>query len=309
MTKTLLRIACAADVVAVAVTPAIGQTVAYYRFEDASVSIGAPVPNPGATGGGPYSPLLADSSGNGNDLRTFADFTAPVGAVPLAGPLPQTGAANTKALSFTPNQDIYTAGTGGPDNLRNPVTFASGFTVELSVNVSNRNRFNGLVGKDGRASTFGFGGDPNLSPFQMKTRGDSLQFQVEMVDAGGTFRQIQTSYAGGLAENRWYHLAAVSDGSLLSLYAFDSTVDSEYQLVGTSPIVGGIFSTDDNVWTVGRGFYDNINDWTAGTIDEVRISASALAPGQFLYSVPEPSSGLLAGAAGLGWWWRRKRLA
>jgi hypothetical protein len=77
----------------------------------------------------------------------------------------------------------------------------------------------------------------------------------------------------------WYHLAAVGDVSAgtLTLYVDGSPV-------GSASGYDGLFvPAENNGWTIGRGqYYGYVADKVTGYIDEVRITAGALAPGYFL---------------------------
>jgi hypothetical protein len=295
MKATLVAVAVAATLVA-AGRPAAAQTIGYYRFEqDTAGNTPAPgeqVPFPPTNDGGPYpGPFVFDQSGNANHMRVFANFAAPIytNAVPTST-IPSSGAANARALDFTPNQDLYTIGNGAPLNL-NTFDFTSGFTVEASFFPRDNTRFHGIVGQDGKPTA------SLLAPLQMKLRDDNNQFQIEVLDSSGAERSVLSTFNLGdpSALNQWYHLAAVSDGALLSLF-IRGPADSNYVLQGQIPTVGGIFASDAT-WTIGRGFFNNgVTDWSNGIIDEVRISGSALAPSQFLFApIPEPGSLALAG--------------
>jgi hypothetical protein len=107
-------------------------------------------------------------------------------------------------------------------------------------------------------------------------------------------------------ENRWYHVAATSDGEQLKLYV-DVLDGSGYRLrsatslpkTGSTALVRGIWPANapphlgfPSIWSVGRGFYDGqVQDWFQGWIDEVRICDVALAPADFLFAKrPEKSN-------------------
>ena len=118
------------------------------------------------------------------------------------------------------------------------------------------------------------------------------------------------SVSGVVEVNQWQAVAAVSDGSTLSLYLKDIAAgEPGYTLMGTLDISGSAdpaLSTgagdgtewDAGVITVGRGLYDGGHtDRFFGYIDDVRLSDAALSTNQFLYSTPLPPAapdGLIA---------------
>ncbi len=77
-------------------------TIAHWRFEEGPVDTQATVYQ---------ADWYLDSSGNENNLWTWADFTVPTyrSDVPF-DPVPQTDAANGLSLQFAPNQDLYSDG-------------------------------------------------------------------------------------------------------------------------------------------------------------------------------------------------------
>jgi hypothetical protein len=268
------------------------QTIAYYRFEEGEVGTQVQATGDDVAPGG--SPVL-DSSGNGNHLKTFNANTGPTysASVPFSS-VPQTGEANLRSLDFAPNQDIYSQNT----NLNS--TVFSAFTVEASFNLDSLERWNGLVVKDGNASG-------SLPAFVIKVRDDNDLIQVEMVDGSGTERQVSSTFAPSLGQ--WYSVAAVNDGSSLSLYV-KGPEDTDYVLQGTQAVTGGALLNQGGNWAIGRGWFNGVADWADGRIDEVRISGNALSPNQFLGAVPGPgalTTALIGAVPGLLVVLRRKR--
>ncbi|HYO25274.1 MAG TPA: LamG-like jellyroll fold domain-containing protein [Lacipirellulaceae bacterium] len=253
---------------------------------------------------------VPDVSGNGNTVwaweHAFAGHTYQ-SDVPAAT-VPQTGAPNgfsvinaggfpamfTWSRQSVPTVDVETI---------KPLAW----TIEASIKSTNIGGNRTFVGRDGNrdAAT----GDANRAPLYFKTLNGVLQ--ILFTDEAGNVYDLSDP-TGALALNTWYNVAAVSDGTTLSLYK-DS--GAGYQLVNSLALMatdarlnyddGGSTSAGDAQWgwTIGRGRYggatgqgDGHVDRWLGSIDEVRISDSALTPSQFLFAaVPEPGSLALAG--------------
>lgn len=224
---------------------------------------------------------------NLNDMMTVSPSSAPVytSDVPV-GVIPQTGATNNLAMRFSPNQDVYTSGK----IINYPIIKA--FTVEAAFKLSSLDRFQGIVGKDGKPTS------SPLQPLVLKVR-DSNELQIETLDGAGTPRGVRSLAA--LEADQWYYAAVVHDGSTLSLW-LDRNDGAGYVLQGTdivTPDADPLYETDSS-WAIGRGMYDNgPADWFDGIIDEVRLSNTALDPSEFLFVVPEPASLILLGLGSL----------
>lgn len=99
---------------------------------------------------------------------------------------------------------------------------------------------------------------------------------------------------------KWYHLAAVSDGTTLLVYA-DLLDGQGFQVIGQlmlNPANDNSLRATGN-WTCGRGWWNgNFVDHITGNLDNIRFSDVALSPSELLI-VPEPSRMLLLGFAGL----------
>jgi hypothetical protein len=325
---------------------------AYWRFEEGA-EFGRVTPR--------NSDVIVDSINN-NKMRAYMDanvdasptYTSNVPPKPLKSGLP-----NTLALDFIPNQDIYAQGqqigAGG-------IKRGTGFTVEAAFYAANPNRYGGIIAKEGVPTGTG------LPTFAVKTTGpgDAAPAHLRLQEYDGAKNLVSVDSLAAINPSQWYYMAAVNDGSQLSLW-LDS--GSGYQLQGTTavngalyqgpPILGDLdgdtavtaadyvwwrkndsantasyaqFRADyakrvnwDNNWTIGRAQFNNgPADWFDGTIDEVRLTNSALAPADFLFapsaagsgvaggSVPEPASValvalVLCGAAAAPRSWRRRR--
>ena len=249
-------------------------TVAYWRFEEGSVDQEFQPPTDPA---GPDSGLARDSFGGDDALRTYSAETNPTysGEVP-ADKVTVTGENNRRSLSFTPGaedggEDLYTAQPG----TLNPHAFNQ-WTVEASFNVDTVEKWQGIVGKDGKPTPSA------LAPLQLKVRDDNDLLQIEIIDAAGNEKQV--SSLAPIEPGVWYNAAAVSDGTTMKLYLDDTRDEAGYVLQGTVDVAGGLFPVESG-WAVGRGFFGgNPADWTDGRIDEVRISDAALDPGKFLFA-------------------------
>jgi len=296
-----------------------GATVAYWRFEEGPLD--GPVSHDGIADGVHY-PGALDSSGNGNHLSVWAEGWAGFAyRSDLASPvIPQTGAANAFSVQ---NSGSYPAMFTDSAAMRTMTP--SAFTIEVGFKPETGG-YRTLVGRDSRG-TATINGDLAALYLQI-VPGDAVA--IKYCDVTGVWHEAIS--AGGAvtgfpypdtAAGHWYNMAAVSDGSLLSLYLMDVGAGTGYQLVASTDMTGS--STDTALtaglgsggdwaagnWSVGRGLYaGGHGDRAYGLIDEVRISDTALTPGQFLYSVvPEPSVYALGALGGLALMLRRRQRA
>jgi hypothetical protein len=271
-------------------TAAFGQTIAWYRFEN-----GVPgqqiQPNPPPE---PANNPVLDSSGNGNNMRTFNDVTGGIySSVRPWSTVPQFGLPNDVSMGNYRNpqiRDVYSGGAvggGGSGTTLNDHDFDQ-FTVEISVRWFNSAGFQTFMGKDPGPGT---PGGPLGAVYFMKNGAfgagtDKIAFKYW--DRGGAFREVTSSIVvdPNVFGSPWYNLAVVGNGSGVTFYHQDNATGT-YNVVGFELFSGLQFV--DSGWTLGRGWFNGPNDWADVELDEVRISSNALTPSQFL-GVPQNDS-------------------
>lgn len=285
MTAVLIKrgVRCLAVVALAGSAVAAVGPAAYWRHEEGP--LGGTVP--------PVDNIVLDSSGYGNHMRTFNDFTG-AKYTDVVAPLPlRSGLANTLALDFSFDQD-----GGGPDlNDDNyapdkPISslIPDALTVEFAFKMDVIGGYQTLLGKDGRPLS------GPIAPLAIKVRGDDFpggipnQLQVEWIDGDGDTPFVTNGAT--IAANTWYHLAFVLTATQADLYL---ATTGAYQLVGSETgdfagAGGNVLYQTNGTYTVGRGMFNGgVTDWSDAIIDEVRITAAALLPDEFLF-VPEPAS-------------------
>ncbi|MBP8605683.1 MAG: PEP-CTERM sorting domain-containing protein [Phycisphaerae bacterium] len=307
MKKYVVMLAVAAVVSAMTAHAA---TVAYWRFEEGPAN--ANVPHPVANG--VFYPGVADSSGNGYALSVWAEGWAGYAyKTDVAGPV-ISGQANNFSVK---NTGGYPAMFTEPDAGIQFIEPAA-FTIEATFKLENGG-YKTIVGRDSRG-TATINSDLAALYFQaVPNNGLAIKF----CDVSGYWHEAiapANSYIGfdwstnpdGL-NTPWYSMAAVSDGSTLSLYLRNVTEGQAWQLIAqtdmtqsgssNTALTKGLGSGGDWVagtWSVGRGLYaGGHGDRAYGFIDEVRISDAALSVDQFLMVVPEPATLLLLGMGSL----------
>lgn len=295
-------------VLALSIMSVEAATLAYWRFEGDGVT--TPTDGTflkdtnGRTAVQTDGLLTIDSSGNGNSLYTwdnnatghqYRPFTPPVSK--LRSGLPNNFSIQNNGgfpASFTWSRE------SSPTLDIEPLKLAQ-WTIEASIYQTQSGVHQTFVGRDGRKD---LPAPADRAPLYFKTLNGQLQI-LFTDEAGNDYDLSDTT--GNLSLNTWYNVAAVSNGTTLSLYK-DS--GGGYQLVNSMPLIPGDtrLNYDDNGsstvgdtqwgWTVGRGRYGGSLEQTAnhvdrffGYIDEVRISDTALTPNQFLM---EPASAFVA---------------
>jgi len=242
------------------------QTIAYWRFEEGTN---------GWVNNHYQTDWYYDSSGNGNYMQTYNADTSPLytNGVPF-GHVPSTGIANTLALKFTPNDDLYSWGV----NL-NTYDFSSGWTIEAMVKFTDTNSYQTIVGKDGQPRA-GMTIDPWYSTFAIKHLRYNGKLELEFIDGNKNLHLIQSSII--ISPDVWYFIAAVCDGNNAEFYI--KRPGENYELQGRETgISGGALFNENKAWTVGRGKWDGYNtDWASAFIDEVKISDGAVDKTNFL---------------------------
>jgi len=244
-------------------------TVAYWRLEEG--------PN-GSTHATNLDNYYTDSSGNGNDMSAWY-YPAPVGAVPAAI-IPQSGLTNEIALNFCRRAD-WVGNLMCISTHSKPIDsqdFTGGFTIECASKIRAQD-WSGMVSKNGKpVPTSAF--NPFKLLFRYDTVGDA-RFNYEFMDSGSNVVGLTTTFPYQL--DKWYWIACVCDGTQAWLYVKEEG-DAGYDLeAGPVAVVNGMIPLN-SAWAIGRGTWDGNDAVNAlyGSMDEVRICDTALAPNQLL---------------------------
>jgi len=251
---------------------ASAETLSHFRFEDVPLGLHSAWDNSeGARPDGVSSPF--------NSVVNTSDVFDPV--------IPATGVPNTASVQLNGSQAIQIGGGNDYDIGTGSLTVEAwiksdggvGYPMVAVGKTSYGTKHNGwsmIVFDDGR-----------------------LEWEVR----GPGSESIVIKEPAGLLDGQWHHIAGVMDRDEQEIRAY---VDGA--LLGTpEPWTLGDVDLDGSQATfIGRrdGSWPN---YFKGSIDEVRITAAALAPSAFL--VPEPSTFILLsiGALGLIVFGRRKR--
>ena len=248
----------------VATATSYGQTtIAYWDFEDGV----AGTPFTDSTGG------AANGSGGSVDtvssilMRGWDDYYGPYWS-------DDTTANSTSTLAMrnaANHQDGYVS--EGALHSWSPTSW----TIEASVYLNEIAGWETLIGRDG--STAGGAG----ADFYLSNNGIDDKFRIDVVTAGGTRWVLDGDYT--VQTNRWYGVAARSDGSTLDLWLDDGTgyqeigsLDITAQTVADNALVGSTYN-----WTFGRGWYNgSFVDHIDGYMDNIRFSEGVVAPANLL---------------------------
>lgn len=173
----------------------------------------------------------------------------------------------------------------------------SQWTIECAVKLVggiSDNRWQTFIGRDGSADP---GVDPESILYLQKTWDN--YFRINFRTADGS-RYLATS-TFTMQQDQWYRIAATSDGSTLRLWVNDTPNSSAgWVLAAETPMGSGnnALALISANWTFGRGWYNTwFVDHINGYMDDIRLSDTALTPGEFL--IPEPATLVLVGLGSL----------
>lgn len=277
-------------------SPVYENTVAYWRFEDGTAD--ATVEH-GDLEEGEYYPSVLDVTGKGNNLSVWSEslgaFTyrqdVAAATVPLTGQdndLSIQNADDSPSL-FTSSEDAY------PVMMDIETWQPEAFTIEASFKpdgsdyrtIIGRDAYNVIDSEVGLAALY----------FQILPD-DGVAIKFADVDGYWHTAVSDSDLIQYSVDGYWYHMAAVCDGSTLSLYLNDVDSGLGYELVAQTDIIADGSSDTRLVadtsasgtdwhgggWSIGRGLYGGVHtDRFEGFIDEVRISNAALDPNEFLF--------------------------
>lgn len=251
--------------------------LAYWRFEERTTGV---VPVGDNTGGNQKDTVL-DSTGLGNHMMTWRDYTSPLysNVVPFAT-VPLTSAANTASMNFVRDgSNLYITDnvyTSSGVELNSHVFTA--FTIEASFNTNATNVWQVVIGKTGNP----IGGQ---APFSLKIRATDNKLIAGIVDGAGAAKEAVSTRA--ITTNTWFSTVVTASATELKLWIKGST-DANYVLEATTAINGAFYTYAgvDAPWVIGLGKWNGADaDPFGGYIDEVRISGKVLAPAEFLIPV------------------------
>lgn len=286
----------------------VAEPLAYWRFEEGPAS--AAVTKPFGA---------ADSSLNGNHLDPWTQggdagfqYRTDVGDAFIA----QTSSPNSFSIqntgsvpSLATRSTTQTYGPGSyPTGIDIETVTPDRFTIEAFFKPEGNGNHRTIVGRDAMNVA---SHDSRLAALYFKINPDDA-VEISFADVSGCWHVVNSD--AGLIQGfdwgtdphgltgKWYFMAAVSDGSVLSLYLADVSAATPPQLVGHTNMVfsgspdralakGSADGSDWHAggWSVARGLWNGVHtDRAYGFIDEVRISAEALSPDRFL--LPDPST-------------------
>lgn len=270
-------------VVALVSSVAFGTTILHYDFEDGTPGVPMndfPVTQQNGTVG------TADLSGNGYDMYAWDDYWGPWFSA--KGDTP-TGTGLSSVHQS--HNDGYTLA----DGIRR--WSPSIWTIELSFKLNDPSGWRTLIGRD---DWTGIDGDIGPS-LQVQSNGIDDAMRVAFVTVSDEHYELFSTLVP--EPGKWYHLAVVTDGDRLDMYA-DQFDGNGFQNIGTLIMDAGIDHSllPTGNWTFGRGWYNgNFVDHIDGNMDNIRFSDEALTTDQLIPATlmatkkqahaPQPSTG------------------
>ena len=205
-----------------------------------------------------------DVSGNGNTMLGYNTTSSA-----WYSSLGETSSGVGLSMEAEGGQDGYVINSNdGALRYWNPLTW----TIEATVSVDGTSGWRTFIGKDGTSFS------KAESDFYLQARGDTGEFRLLLSTTSGQRVEINSGVV--LEANRWYQVAAVSDGTQVSFYVNDG---DGYVLVGSEALTGAtddenrLSSGNDSGWTFLRGWWNGkLVDRVDGRIDNIRFSDAAL---------------------------------
>jgi hypothetical protein len=260
-----------------------GTTVLHYDFEDGTAGMPMndfPVTQVNGTVG------TADLSGNGYHMHAWDDYW---------GPLFSAEGDTPTGTGLSSVHDSHRDGYTLADGIRrwSPSTW----TIELSFKLNDPSGWRTLIGRD---DWTGIDGDIGPS-LQVQSNGIDDAMRVAFVTVSDEHYELFSSLVP--EPGKWYHLAVVTDGDRLDMYA-DQFDGNGFQNIGTLTMAPGVDHSlrPTGNWTFGRGWYNgNFVDHVDGNMDNIRFSDEALTTDQLIPAIlmatkdqahgPQPPSG------------------
>lgn len=311
MKSSMMKALCVVMMLSLSL-PIFADTLAYWRFEEGPAD--AKVAHPEANG--VFYPSVADNSGNGNAISAWTeeDWGGSVYKTYVAGGT-VNGLTNNYSVKNTGGYPGYFTQTGTALQTITP----SAFTIEATFKLENGG-YRTIVGRDSRGSATVNGDLAALYLQAVPDNGLAIKFcdvsgyWHEAISDTGAFQSFDFGTDPDGIYTSWYSMAAISDGSTLSLYLRNVTAGTDWVKIADKDMTlsgspdtrltagtGDGGDWDAGNWSVGRGLYaGNHGDRAWGFLDEVRISDAALDLSELLYVVPEPTTLILLGLGGLG---------
>lgn len=260
--------------------PSSGATIAWWDFED-------------GVAGQPFTPE-GTPSGSGGSADVISGYMM-YGWDSYWGPSFTAETPTAEGLAMR-NADLHQDGYATDAALRDwaPAEWTIETAVMLTGDAVSAQRWQTLIGRDSSAP----GGGSGSALYFQKTWDN--YFRIDFVTAGEQ-RYIATSTTQ-MQANRWYRMAATSDGDVLRLWINDSPNDGNAWVLAAetqmSTTLDNSMALADGNWTFGRGWWGgNYVDHINGYMDDIRFSDAALQPHQFVPEIvgyaynPTPNNG------------------
>lgn len=143
----------------------------------------------------------------------------------------------------------------------------------------------GWINFDSLTANRSFFGQNDVIEFGIN--GGEGQIHLWTLSGGSTY------ISGGLTAGKWTHLAAVGDGSSISVY-----VDGTLIYVGGFSIGSGTYGSSSFPFKIGEGIYNPTGEYLDGRVDDVRVYSRALCDSEIEALV---ASGTVKGIRILRW--------
>ncbi|USN99531.1 MAG: LamG domain-containing protein [Phycisphaeraceae bacterium] len=218
---------------------------------------------------------------HGNFWFGYAATTAelPVGSADVPGSTDRR--ANAPATTVSGD---FSPGFGYLEVEGDAFELAGGdWTIETFIKFADTGGYQTILGRD-RDLLDLRGAGADLYFQKMSDNHFRCDYRIGWIDNGdGTYTEVRTGAVSQTvaAPGQWYHVAAVYDATArtLSLY-INSKLESQVTDVDNIMAVTDPFS---QFYSVGRGFWDgNPVDNLNAVIDDLRVTAAALTPNEFL---------------------------